>query len=437
MKEYSNKHKISNVMNKCQKEAINFKEKVYEQRLLYLNSKEFSENMRFEITLKEEIDERILQESTDITILRYPYFKVLLKNIDGDYYFLTNENRLIVKPLRNKADLGSKENNLYHIAIDYEKKTIGIDFSHFMTDGNGAYNFIRTLLYYYVSKAYVVELSPEGIRLYGDEIPKEEMDSFPENLILPTPKKSNATLALTIDVSSYDPYYLHFEIPESDFILKVREMGATPNVFMCVAAQSMIRKLVEDNGNPIRVVICVNERGALNLEYAHQSLVGGAAIEFNKELELLSFSERCKAIRPMFKELVSKENILLSVASLKELLGTIFIKKTDDERIEFSNMVRNYSNSLISSTISYVGKANFGDAEKYIDDFVTIAAPASALLFQIAAVNEKIYVDLIQKSKDEAYIKEFENILKELNIPFINKGSKRLNVPHVELPWTK
>ena len=45
-----------------------------------------------------------------------------------------------------------------------------------MTDGIGAYEVVRTLLYYYCSERYNVRLKEEGIRLAGDEIRVEEWD---------------------------------------------------------------------------------------------------------------------------------------------------------------------------------------------------------------------------------------------------------------------
>lgn len=42
-----------------------------------------------------------------------------------------------------------------------------------MTDGTGAYEVLRTLLYYYCSERYQVKLNDEGIRLVGDVITEE------------------------------------------------------------------------------------------------------------------------------------------------------------------------------------------------------------------------------------------------------------------------
>lgn len=49
-----------------------------------------------------------------------------------------------------------------------------MDVCHAMTDGTGAYEVLRTLLYYYCSEKYGVTLKEDGIRLAGDIIPEEE-----------------------------------------------------------------------------------------------------------------------------------------------------------------------------------------------------------------------------------------------------------------------
>ena len=51
---------------------------------------------------------------------------------------------------------------------------IVMDVFHGLTDGTGAYEIIRTLLYYYCSERYNVKLSSDGIRICGDIISDEE-----------------------------------------------------------------------------------------------------------------------------------------------------------------------------------------------------------------------------------------------------------------------
>ena len=71
---------------------------------------------------------------------------------------------------------------------------------------------------------------------------------------------------------------------------------------------------------------------------------------------------------------------------------------------------------LISGVVSYVGKANFGDSEKYITSFKTETDTPSPILIEVAAVNGKFYLDFIQNFKDERYFNAFKKELEKLNI---------------------
>jgi len=60
------------------------------------------------------------------------------------------------------------------IAFHWKDNWIIMDLYHGMTDGVGAYEVLRTLLYYYCSERYHVTLDDEKIRLVGDEILEEK-----------------------------------------------------------------------------------------------------------------------------------------------------------------------------------------------------------------------------------------------------------------------
>ena len=82
---------------------------------------------------------------------------------------------------------------------------------------------------------------------------------------------------------------------------------------------------------------------------------------------------------------------------------------------------------FVSGVISYVGKANFGESEKYITDFRTTTDNPSALLVEIAAVNGKFYLDFIQNFKDERYFNAFKKELEDLKTKYGNAENEYKN----------
>ena len=94
----------------------------------------------------------------------------------------------------------------------------------FHLDGTGAYEILRTLLYYYCSERYKVTLKEDGIRLVGDIIPDEEwIDPVEMATDLPVPPRTEMSKALDLveaaglqnDVQST---VYSIAIPESEFI---------------------------------------------------------------------------------------------------------------------------------------------------------------------------------------------------------------------------
>lgn len=412
-----------------------FKERLYEYRLFYSSTPLAPHTMRFELTLTQDIDPMALQLAVDRTMPRYPYFDVALARIKEDYCFVSSGSPLLVRQKKDRAKLGTKNNALHHIAVDYQGKVIGIDFSHFLTDGAGAYHWIKTLLYHYVSLAYHVTLEKGNTRLYGETIPAEELAPIPDDLPLPTPPKSALVQALNIPLGEAKPVYFHFVLPEDAFVAKAKSLGATPNTLMATLTQMLIRRLNPLDKRPIRVAICVNERKALGLELAHQSLVGGAVIAFDEELESLPLEEKSHRVREQFKKQIQGEPALYSFAALRGLTKMILEKPTDEKRQAFAQEVRKYANSSVSGTVSYVGKSDLGGADPYIEDFVTLTSPTCGILFELAAVHGNIFLELIQPSRDDRYAEELGWLFATLGLPYENKGCRDLDVPSVKMPW--
>ena len=75
----------------------------------------------------------------------------------------------------------------------------------------------------------------------------------------------------------------------------------------------------------------------------------------------------------------------------------ILSKESDRERLEVISHVNSLTRKLITATVSYVGKANYKEAEQYIRDFRAWTSSASnGLLVEVSAVNGRFTLDFIQ-----------------------------------------
>jgi len=76
---------------------------------------------------------------------------------------------------------------------------MAMDVCHAMADGTGAYEILRTLLYYYCTERYGITLKEDGIRLAGDPIPEEEwVDPVEKAADLPVPPRTEMSRAINL-----------------------------------------------------------------------------------------------------------------------------------------------------------------------------------------------------------------------------------------------
>lgn len=79
--------------------------------------------------------------------------------------------------------LGSAQANGHLLAFSWEKQEIYLDVFHGLSDAGGLLPLLRTVMYYYCQEKYRVSLNSQGIRLAGEEIPKEEIEEpYPDSV---------------------------------------------------------------------------------------------------------------------------------------------------------------------------------------------------------------------------------------------------------------
>ena len=95
------------------------------------------------MTLKETIDKRLLQQALELTIDRFPTFKVKLRRGLFWYYFDENNNIPFVREESSYICnyLNPKNNNLFLFTVSYYDRRITLEIFHSITDGTGGLEF--------------------------------------------------------------------------------------------------------------------------------------------------------------------------------------------------------------------------------------------------------------------------------------------------------
>lgn len=415
-----------------------------ELRTLYTTTKETPTVIRIRIRMRDLIDPAILRRAVDMTMRRYPYFCVALQKKEGRYVYAENHRPVVITDSLHGVDLNSEESNYHMIAFCLQDNWIILDVFHGLTDGTGAYEVVRTLLYYYCSERYNVMLKEDGIRLVGDEISEEEwIDPVVNRTDLPTPERNEMANALNLRTSAgLEEDHRHtvysIAISEAEFMRFNLDNNGSPGTMVSLLLSRAVAKLYPDSDEMIRIALCVNQRKALNAPLAHHSLVGAVMLEYKDKMRDWSLDMQSTAYRGMVFAQVQEEKVLMGVASFKGINHMLLAKESDQERIGIASYINSLAAKLTTATVSYVGKADYKEAEQYIRDFRLWTSPlGNNLLVEISAVNGRFTLDFLQSFSSPVIVNAFLKELDENGIIYDLQDVNELKLPNIRLPWTE
>lgn len=409
---------------------------------LYQTSREKTNVIRMEIQLCDTIDSSTLRRAVDTTMRRYPYFAVMLQKEGNEYYFCENTNPVAVTDSEKGVPLNSEASGYHLLAIAWQNDKIYVDVFHALTDATGMMEIVRTLLYYYCKDHYRVEMTTQGIRLAGDRISQDEWDDPAIKLESVLPEAhSEVSQALNLTElcharADQGKTLFGITMDETAFMRFCKEHDASPATMTALLLSRAITSVHPDVSKPVRICLCVNQRKALRAPLAHQSLVGWAWLEYKDKMHEWSLTDQATAFRGMVFAQTLDENVIANQQTMNQNCRVLRSLKTDEARAAFVRKDDAYLSGVLTATVSYVGKADLGDAEPYIAGFRTLAFPmVEGMLIEISAVNHRISLDIMQNFSSPVYLDAFLASLAENGIPYRFDGGKPLYIPCVELPW--
>ncbi len=144
-----------------------------------VTSKSNSSVFRLSVVLKEEVNPHTLQLAVNMIYERYSLYFLRLRRGFFWNYFDTNFVHFEVEEEHQSPCISilSHENRGYIIKVLYYKNRISVEAYHAITDGSGIIEFIKSLLYYYLSITHGA-LDHQGKVLLFNETEKNDEDSF-------------------------------------------------------------------------------------------------------------------------------------------------------------------------------------------------------------------------------------------------------------------
>ena len=119
-----------------------------------IKDRELTSVFRIAVELKKRIKAKEFLEAVREIEERFPYYKVKLKAGFFWYYLEPHKQPITVIPDRGIPCRAFDKKDLMFRVLAKDNK-ISVEFSHILTDGNGAFEFLKTLLIVYFQKCLV------------------------------------------------------------------------------------------------------------------------------------------------------------------------------------------------------------------------------------------------------------------------------------------
>ena len=370
----------------------------------FLYRKGGTESQVFEVRMKENIHHNSLYRASRLAYKRYPYFKSRFKVIDGSVYLC--ENIITPSParLRKLRPLGgaSTSNNL--LDITYFQNSIYISFHHAMCDGRGIMLFIKTLLYYYLNFLYPHNnVRIPDVRLVGEGMLEGETADPVNDGILTFDKSKvfqvdRTAFAIPQVQNGLDAgkeswrYEMTFKVNE---VMKVcKENNCTPAILFTALMQKGVRNIYPDAAEPILCGMICDWRESIGLPNTFRNCVTSIYLPYSATEQTMTLRE----LGTHYRSLISRQKEVDSArcsASVMKMMSDMLDSLRSYERKQ--EVVQNFTSKPTNSfTVSYTGRANMGDAEKYIESIHVYSSGTKGICLQMMSVGDTFTIDMQQ-----------------------------------------
>lgn len=334
---------------------------------------------RFSCKLVEPVDKSVLQKALDITIEAFPLYKSIIKSGLFWYYLekshirplVTEENIPPCSPLfdRDKKEL------LFRVM--YYKKRISLEVYHALSDGTGALQFLRTLVFHYITIKYSYAFLNEVPVLDYDASRTQKMDDsfqrYYSNSKGNVKKKRIAAYQIRgLKLAEYRIKVIEGIMSVKDIMNIVKEYNTSLTIFLSAILMCSINEeiAVRHKKHPVVLSIPVNLRKFFNSETA-RNFFGVINVDYNFNENSEHLEDIIEHLQKRFKENLTPENLSQRINTLSSLEHNFLLRiiplKLKDISLRIANNIVDKSNT---STLSNVGKIEMPDEIKpFISSF--------------------------------------------------------------------
>lgn len=386
-------------------------------------SKKDRPNMyKVSVTLVEEVNKDILQQTLETVLIRFPSFKVKIKSGIFWYYLDNNPNDFVVTEEQSNIfdfDL-IKQKNGYLFNVSYYKNKISLTMFHSLTDGTGAMEFLKTIVYQYL-KYTGKNIESEGLILLPDSPTSNEevKDNFLKYYDKNKSKGAKEVRAYHVEGTNFEYGGVGLIIGTTS-VAQVKALakkyGVTLTTYLCALytyacyKASYLPDKPRQFKNPIGLLVPANMRKIFN-DDTMRNYAGFVRLitPFKPDLTL---DEIIKDYHNQMQEKLTKENLLNAVNSnVKfEKMWIIRIMPLFLKNIVMRIAYNIIGDNLHTSSVSNLGIITLPESMKpYVKNFYFDLGASYSITrnFGICSYNGKLNLSFSRSIIETSVEKEF------------------------------
>lgn len=319
---------------------------------------------RFACELYENVNRDILQNALDITIEQYPLYKSVLKSGLFWYYFEKSHLKAEVmeENLPPCSTLYDKNNKTLLFRVMYYKKRISFEVYHALSDGAGALQFFKTLVFHYIvirheknfkDRVPVLDIDASKVQKMDDSFQKYYTSTIPSVKA----RKIKAYKLRGAKIPEYRISVIEGIIPVDSILPKVKEYKSSLTVFLAAVLMCAINEEIPARLKKRSVVLSipVNLRNYYYSQTA-RNFFGVINIDYNFSMGSSELSAVMEGIKKSFKENLTPERLSKRINTLATLEHNFLLRAIP---LAVKNMALKIANSVVdrsyTSTLSNVG----------------------------------------------------------------------------------
>lgn len=342
------------------------------------SSKRDGKVFRFACELKELVEEKILVQALTENMKLFPLYRSVLKR--GAFWYYLEESDITPKVEKESEPIClpiySKDNPSLLFRITYYQKRINLEVHHVLSDGTGALEFLKGLVYHYLIIKHKDEFKKIPSFDYDASIFQKSDDSFQKYYNNKGSKKRKGSKkAFQISGSKYSEN----RIRVIEGCVSTKEMLnlahqyqttitiLTAAIFILSIEQEM---RLRDKKRPVTLAIPVNLRKYFP-SYSARNFFGVFAIGYHFQKGEASLESIIIHLNKLFKEELNEKQLEKIINSFSALENNLVIRAVP---LFFKNLILRFSAYLsekhTTASVSNIGKITVAkELIPYIDSF--------------------------------------------------------------------